>query len=869
MRARLVLLGGQAIALGLMMAFLVVPASSLFLAEYGAEKLPFAYMAVAASGVALSGVMARAQRRLSLSRLALTLLASFAAVVTVAWLLLLAADATWVTFLLLVMFPLSIPFGFLIIGAHAGRLLDLQQMKAYFPRVVAGFSVGFAIGGLIAAWIVRVVGDPRHLLAFDVGATALFIGLVMEIGRRYPQQLRSEPHPTPVTSDGAASGGLLLRSRVVRMVFAYQVLSAAVTQLLDFMVWERAAARYPDVSDLAAFLGVFGAIINVVSIAFVALLAGWLLSRFGIGLGLSSNPAAVIVVLACCLVAGYFGGPASLSFFVLVCAAQVTDIAFTDGTTRTSINATYQVLRPAERLRAQTSVEAAGVPLALGLVGALLVIFNILDLDVRILALGTAAISVVWLIFAFLGYRAYGRNLRASFARRDWDPVALLVDDDASRAVLDRLVNSDDIRDVRLAVDVLADAESPRLAVHAIRLLSEPNADRRLLGIKAAALLGDRSLGPQVLEVVRDGSAPSQLRALAVSVATGLGADTAVIESTMSDPDVNVRLAAAAATAQSEGGPAEHARSLCMAALLDQDAAIVEAGLTAVARAPHHSFTDALLVLAGHTNPPPALPEALAVHVRYANMDAARLLDLGASNPQAAARVIDALGQSRDESLYPLLTELLLSDHRDIAVTACRSVVEAGTPVAAATAADLTASETARAVRAAAAAKALARWGSAEHLVRALDDEIRECARRVLDVLGLAHGTAWLERAVGQLESSVDGERGLAIETLEVELAHRTSGFALALLDPTLDATQRRDRLARTSDAQNRSPEEWLAEFLDDPSGFWQDRWLLVCALHATAKLPEQAAERARQHRNSPDPVASETARWLLNPAKA
>ena len=189
--------------------------------------------------------------------------------------------------------------------------------------------------------------------------------------------------------------------------------------------------------------------------------------------------------------------------------------------------------------------------------------------------------------------------------------------------------------------------------------------------------------------------------------------------------------------------------------------------------------------------------------------------------------------------------------------------------MAAATAAALTASETVRAVHAAAAANALDRWGSAEHLVRALDDEIRECARRALGVLGLAHGTAWLERALGQLESSVEGERGLAIETLEVELAHRTSGFALALLDPPVDTRQRRDRLASTSDAPNRSPEEWLAEFLDDPSGFWQDRWLLVCALHATAKLPEQAAERARQHRNSPDPVVSETARWLLNPVQS
>jgi hypothetical protein len=42
-----------------------------------------------------------------------------------------------------------------------------------------------------------------------------------------------------------------------------------------------------------------------------------------------------------------------------------------------------------------------------------------------------------------------------------------------------------------------------------------------------------------------------------------------------------------------------------------------------------------------------------------------------------------------------------------------------------------------------------------------------------------------------------------------------------------------------------------------------------VCAPHATAKLPEQSAERSGQYRISPDPVVSETARWLLNPVKA
>ena len=44
--------------------------------------------------------------------------------------------------------------------------------------------------------------------------------------------------------------------------------------------------------------------------------------------------------------------------------------------TRTAINTTYQALPADERLRTQTMVEAAGVPLALGLVGVLLLAFR-------------------------------------------------------------------------------------------------------------------------------------------------------------------------------------------------------------------------------------------------------------------------------------------------------------------------------------------------------------------------------------------------------------------------------------------------------------------------------------------------------------
>ena len=97
----------------------------------------------------------------------------------------------------------------------------------------------------------------------------------------------------------------------------------------------------------------FAAIINVSSIVFIFVFAGWILTRFGIGVGLALNPVAVFVLLCVTSVTGVAVGPAAFAFFALVCVQQVTDITLTDGTTRTSINATYQALLPRLRLQAR------------------------------------------------------------------------------------------------------------------------------------------------------------------------------------------------------------------------------------------------------------------------------------------------------------------------------------------------------------------------------------------------------------------------------------------------------------------------------------------------------------------------------------
>ncbi len=81
---------------------------------------------------------------------------------------------------------------------------------------------------------------------------------------------------------------------LVLAIFGYQVLVAVVTQLLDYIVWERAAARYPNADDLARFQGLYNAVLNILAIGFVVLLAGRLLNRYGVKLGLAGTPAAAV-----------------------------------------------------------------------------------------------------------------------------------------------------------------------------------------------------------------------------------------------------------------------------------------------------------------------------------------------------------------------------------------------------------------------------------------------------------------------------------------------------------------------------------------------------------------------------------------------
>ena len=97
--------------------------------------------------------------------------------------------------------------------------------------------------------------------------------------------------------------------------------------------------------------------------------------------------------------------------FALAGVLRIADITTTDGTTRTSINAAYQVVRADERLAVQAVVEGVGVPVAIGATGVLLLVLDALDLGVGAVIAFGLVLSVLWTAVAVGVYGSYRHAL--------------------------------------------------------------------------------------------------------------------------------------------------------------------------------------------------------------------------------------------------------------------------------------------------------------------------------------------------------------------------------------------------------------------------------------------------------------------------
>jgi hypothetical protein len=792
-RAVVRLLTGQGLAFGVMLALLIIPANALFLNAYGAKWLPATYIAIAVVGSAASALIARAARRTRLVRIATASLLALAVLYAAAWVIL-VTGGVWVSAPLLVLFPIALQIGFVFIGGQAGRLLDVRQMKERFPRIVTGFSAGFLLGGLLGIPLLAVFGSTKHLLLASTAAELVFVGLLLATERRFPE-VRTAPARTAAVA-ARPSARRLFGSGLVLLLLLYQVLSAMGSWLVDYLLFNRSHAHF-DGNDLTRFLSWYTAVLNLADILFLALIAGPLLKRFGLRLGLVLNPAVVAVLLVA--MAGVTAGPGAgtIALFALAGIVRVADIVFTDGTTRTSVNASFQLVPVEDRVAVQAVVEGIGVPLAIGAIGVVLLALNLAGLGIGAVIAFGVVLSVVWTATGVAMYRSYTRSLADEMRRRSLaDEGIAIAEDDAA---LHALLASDDARQVRLGLELLAGTASPTAAAALRHASDHPDHEVRVRALVRLASGGDAEAAAAASALAADlvlsaDAADRRAAATALGSRGIVTAERGTLVMLLDDSDPTVRAAALDAVVAADGAQPE---------IVDRVVAALQGSRTT------GSATGAVRRLGS-----PALPALRAALLRDGSAARGRLVRAAAVAEHGSDVV-----------------ELALRDPDRVIVLTTLDSLHAGG------AGDVVASElldqvfddaVAHAARSLAARASLA--GRDSSLQRALDDEIDLARRLVVAVLALRHGVQ-VRDAVRVVDSSEGQRRALGFEALDVIISREEAAVALPLVRRDLTRDEQAAALHHVA-GPTHAPDEWLADMSDDPGGVWRSSWLATCARH-------------------------------------
>lgn len=372
---------------------------SMFLADFGAEALPWAWLAVAGGVIAAVGVYDRFCGRVPLLHLFLGALGATAG----ALVLLAGARSLGVrhgTFLLYVWKDVHIVLLLEILWTLASLTFDLKRARWLYGVICAMGSLGGLTGGLVvgaaaSAW------STMAALWLVLPSFALVALVAAALGRRVdPEAPVGEARRRP---GFAEAFGVLRRSRYLVLMVALVSLVQIVVNLVDYEYNAVLEATFADTDARTAVMGRVYAAINVAAIA-LQLLTGPILRLLGVPATLMAIPAILFVAV---------GGFAALRQFAVMAATKVASKAFDYSLFKAAKEILYLPLGYAEKTRGKAVVDMLTYRLAKGAASALLVLLVWLDAGALVLWLALALV-VAWAAVTVAIVRRYRQDVDAS-----------------------------------------------------------------------------------------------------------------------------------------------------------------------------------------------------------------------------------------------------------------------------------------------------------------------------------------------------------------------------------------------------------------------------------------------------------------------
>jgi AAA family ATP:ADP antiporter len=372
---------------------------ALFLAEFGALALPYAYIGVAVAATGFVWLESRVAIRFK--RVGTTRLHQYAAIgFSLAAAVVVPLERHWATAVFYVWAGSQAMMLLPHFWALALDVWDSRRARRMIPLLGGCGLIGGLIGGAFAGWAAPVVKQGGLMWSLP----ALLIGA--HLLTRVIEKHRSRGPRRIEVSHTVSQWHIVRRSSYIKILVVALALSVIVSTLVDFQFKVFIQRLYPDPHALTQFLGRFYVGLNALALVFQFSLGGWLMYRLGLGPSTGLQPAtAVLFVSSLALGAG---------LWIVLAMRWIQGVVFqTLG--KSSAEIYFMAVRPHERRRIKPAVDTLVDRWSDAIAGLLLIlILRVVGGRSDLVSTLTIAFVAVWVVLLLVLNRGYGR----AFAQR-------------------------------------------------------------------------------------------------------------------------------------------------------------------------------------------------------------------------------------------------------------------------------------------------------------------------------------------------------------------------------------------------------------------------------------------------------------------
>jgi HEAT repeat protein len=843
---------------GLALVMADTASTALFLSALGAAALPGVYLAAAVVVPLVGASIGWLGQRMPTERLAVSSFLALAVLMLLLW-----GGSTfgaWVFFLLLLWYRVFNAISGVIFWGLAGRLLNLRQAKRLYGVIGSGENVARVLGYAIIPLLVALVGVANLLALACVGMIgALASAIVLRRMASNIQVAQSAVNPERTRSAGGIKA--LRANPYILRILILIALSTWAFSTLDLTFAGQVQLHFSDTKMLANFLAGVSLLMSVLRLLGRPLLTGRLIGRYGVVLGLLTQPLA-LALGALLLFAGTIGGGPALIFWMVV-AIRLSDSTINTILARPALQILFQPLPATQRLAVQSVADGVVAPLALGTVG--LAGLFLRNTPLSVLALLLLGVGLIWAFVARRVGRSYLSALGQRLSRRIGLGSGADLTNPAALALVRQALDSAHTGDVLYAIDLLSQQLPAALEQARSTLLThaDPGVRRTMLGlISAGRVPADQSELAALLKIEPNlGTRAALIRAIcAAAEAEAIDTVTPYID----DPAPEICrsalfgllhhggiagiLAGGQRLLHLAGSPAPEERIL--AATIVGDLGLVEffQPLRGLFADPDPAVRRAVVLAAGQIRNTrlvgyqiAALADPSTAAAAARSLERTGPIALPALTAAFAAalpekiRIATILGRIGGESAIVTLRGAV--GHPDAALrsAACAGLAACGFHASGADRSLLRAQIRTEAMYAAwlLAASADLNGTPAELLTEAITLDIQRCCERILHLLAISSDAQAIATARTNLAQGTEDRRAYAIEIIDVLLPPDLKPAVLPLFDD-IPAAQRLQRLRAIFPQPTLAPAERLRQLITD-TRMPASTWARATALHSAA----------------------------------